>query len=344
MAIERDRVTIFSGVRGGVSLGSPVAMMIRNRDWPNWRGVMDPEPGVDAGPPIRRPRPGHVDLAASMKYGYRDLRDGLERASARETAARVAAGALASALLGAVGIRVISWTAALGEIEADPDTFPSGDDPGDLWSRWRAREEETALRCPDPASEAEMTELIDRAAERGDTLGGVVEARVLGVPPGLGSHVQSDRRLDGRLAGAVASIQGIKAVEIGAGFAGARSPGSRVHDEIHPPTPGDGVPSRPTNRAGGIEGGITNGQPVVVRAHMKPIATLGRSMASIDLDTGSPIASHHERSDVCAVPAAGVVVEAAVALCVADALTEKFGADTLAEILASLQRFREGLR
>ena len=341
MAIERDRVTILAGVRGGITLGSPIGMLLRNRDWGNWHEVMGPEPGA-GGEPVRRPRPGHADLAGATKYGHTDLRNVLERASARETAARVAAGAVATRLLWDIGIRIVGWTASVAGIDADPTTYPEGGSPQEVWSSWRDREGSTRLRCPDPAAEEGMVAAIDAAREAGDTLGGVIEARALGVPPGLGSYAQADRRLDGRLAGALVSIQGIKAAEIGAGVQGARLRGSRVHDAIQP-RPGGGFPARPTNRAGGLEGGVTNGEPVVVRAHMKPIATLCRPMDSIDLDTGKAVSAHHERSDVCAVPAAGVVVEAALAFCLAQAILEKFGGDSLAEVRRNLDAYREEL-
>jgi len=342
MAIERDRVTIMAGVRRGYTLGSPLGFLIRNRDWPNWEAVMAPEPG-DPGDPIRRPRPGHADLAGAVKYGHHDLRNVLERASARETAARVAAGAAAAVLLAEMGVRIISWTHALGDVAMDPDRVPTGRTPEEAWEDWRTREAATDLRCPDPGAEEQMIAAIDAAREAGDTLGGVIGAVALGVPPGLGSHVQSDRRLDGRLAGAVTAIQGIKGVEIGEAVANARRLGSLVHDPIHPGPVGRTFPVRPTNRAGGLEGGMTNGEPVVVHAHMKPISTLRRSMESIDLDTREAVLAHHERSDVCAVPAAGVVVEAAMALCLADAFLEKFGGDSLCEIRRALQHYREGL-
>ncbi len=341
MAIERDRITILAGVRGGVTLGSPIGLLLRNRDWANWHQVMGPEPGA-GGEPVRRPRPGHADLAGATKYGHTDLRNVLERASARETAARVAAGAVATRLLAELGIHIVGWTASVAGVDADPAAYPDGEDPRETWSSWRKREDETRLRCPDSAAEEAMVAAIDAAREGGDTLGGVIEARALGVPPGLGSYVQADRRLDGRLAGALASIQGIKAVEIGAGVQGARLPGSRVHDTIHPRS-GGGYPGRRTNRAGGLEGGVTNGEPVVVRAHMKPIATLRRPTESVDLDTGEAVSAHHERSDVCAVPAAGVVVEAALAFCLAEAVLEKFGGDSLVEIRRNLAAYREGL-
>ncbi|MFP4200040.1 MAG: chorismate synthase [Clostridia bacterium] len=342
MSIERDRATILAGVRKGYTLGSPVGLLIRNRDWKNWREVMDPAPG-ESPAPIRRPRPGHADLAGALKYGHQDLRNVLERASARETAARVAAGAVAGALLDALDIRVMGWTAGVGSVTADPATFPAGDDRHEVWLKWREREGKTSLRCPDAAAEERMVTEIDAARRAGDTLGGVVEVRALGVPVGLGSYVSRDRRLDARLAAALMAIPGIKAVEMGDGFSAATLTGSHVHDVMRP-RQGGVTPARPTNRAGGLEGGVSNGEPIIVRAYMKPIATMRQPTESVDLDTGEAVMAHHERSDVCAVPAAGVVAEAAVALSLADAVMEKFGGDSLVEIERALTGFLEGLR
>ncbi len=341
MAIERDRVQIIGGVRHGRTLGSPVGMLIENRDWENWREVMSTEPGE--APRVTRPRPGHADLAGLVKYGHDDVRNVLERASARETAARVAAGAVAAVLLREVGIRLLGYVVAVGEVTAEVSLPREGQDPVTAWESWRELEKRTMLRCPDPAAEREMIAAIDRARSRGDTLGGVVEVVALGVPPGLGSYGQWDRRLDGRLAGAVMAVNGIKAVEIGDGFRAAARPGSLVHDPI---LPGEGTRRwrRASNRAGGLEGGVTNGEPVVLRAAMKPIATLARPLPSVDIDTWRPAAAHHERSDVCAVPAAGVVVEAAVSFVLADAFLEKFGGDSMEEVTRNYAAYREGFQ
>jgi chorismate synthase len=339
MKIERDRVQVISGVRGGVTLGSPVGLMIDNLDWTNWQEQMSPDHA--AGPPVTRPRPGHADLAGACKYGHRDIRNVLERASARETAARVAAGGAACALLRRLGVWVVGYVVALGGVEVDESRFDLPAGGPDLYREWRRRERESPLRCPDRRAEEEMMSRIDRARAEGDTLGGVVEVRVFGVPPGLGSYSQWDRRLDGDLARAVMSVQGIKGVEIGLGFAAASMPGSRVHDPI---LPGEGRwPRRVSNGAGGLEGGVSNGEAVVVRAAMKPIATLGDPLPSVDIMTGEALRAHHERSDVCAVPAAGVVVEAAVALEIARALLEKFGGDSVTEIERNLSGYLEGL-
>lgn len=341
MQIERDRVEIISGVRHGATLGSPVGLMIQNRDWVNWKEEMSP--GEGSAEAVVRPRPGHADLAGAHKYGHRDLRNVLERASARETAARVAAGAVGSALLAEFGIWVAGCVVAVGGVRSTLGTADLlGADARAGWQTWREKEGRTRLRCPDAGAEEEMIGVIDRAREAGDTLGGVVEAAAAGVPPGLGSYSQRDRRLDGRLAAAVMSIPGIKGVEIGLGFEGAARPGSQVHDPILP-AGGGGRPRRPSNRAGGLEGGVTNGEPLVVRAGMKPIATLGRPLASIDIRTGESADAHHERSDVCAVPSAGVVVEAALAFEVAAAFLEKFGGDSLSEIRTNHDAYLEGL-
>lgn len=334
MKIESDRVEILSGVRHGRTLGSPVALLVPNRDWENWREAMAPEGEAAQGRERRvsRPRPGHADLAAALKYGYADLRDGLERASARETAARVAAGALAKALLSELGITVVSHVVSIGGVAAPRVDLPAGE--------VAARAEASPVRCVDERASAAMVERIDAAAEAGDTVGGVFEVLAEGVPPGLGSHVSWDRRLDARLAAALASIQAVKGVEFGDGFALAGRPGSEAHDEI---TLEEGRLSRPTNRAGGLEGGITNGSPLVVRAAMKPIATLRRPLRSVDLDAREEAEAAFERSDVCAVPAAAVVGEAMVALVLADAALEKFGGDSLAETLRNMRSYLEGL-
>ncbi len=379
MKIERDEVEFLAGVRQGRTLGSPVAMLIANRDWANWAGVMAAEPRLsgpeetpDRGPreaagrgpqgaegslggptrvgpdgePVRgdpritkvvtRPRPGHADLAGALKYGHRDLRNVLERASARETAARVAVGAVAKRLLAEVGIAVHSYVVEIGGVGFDP----AGLDPAEAHRRAEASE----LRCPDEGATARMRARIDEAKRQGDSVGGVFEIVVTGVPAGLGSHVQWDRKLDGRLARALMSIQAMKGVEIGLGFAGARLGGRAVHDEIVPdPDRGArGLPpvGRPTNRAGGIEGGMTNGEPVVVRVAQKPISTLAHPLRSVDLATGEPVAAAYERSDVCAVPAGSVIGEAVVAIEIAAALLEKLGGDSLEEVRAHLEATR----
>ena len=339
MQIERDRVEIITGVRGGVTLGSPVGLLIRNRDWENWTEQMSP--GEISAEPVTRPRPGHADLAGHAKYGHSDLRNVLERASARETAARVAAGAVAAVLLRKVGIWITGFVRSVGDINSAG--FPSslrGASPREAWKRWREMEADHPLRCPDEKAEEQMVRLIDACGEAGDTLGGMVEVVAMGVPPGLGSYARWHDRLDARLAAAVMSIPGIKAVEVGDGFDGARRRGSEVHDPI---LPGEGRHRwrRPSNRAGGLEGGMSNGETVVVRGAMKPISTLRKALASIDIRDGEPVEAHHERSDVCAVPAAGVVVEAAVALELARSLTEKFGSDSLEEIQAAISWYRE---
>jgi chorismate synthase len=332
MQIETDRAELLSGVRLGETLGSPIAMLVRNRDWENWTvamGHLPPPPDVNpkALRPMYMPRPGHADLVGILKYARRDARDVLERASARETAARVACGAVAKRLLDAFGIRIGSVVTAIGDVEAGlPPSLPE-----DL----NAAVDASPVRTLDPDAAGRMVELIDRARDEGDTLGGVFQVVATGLPVGLGSHVSWDRKLDGRLAGAVMSIQAIKGVEIGLGFEAARRPGSQVHDPIERDDAamlGGGF-RRAGNGAGGLEGGVTTGEPLVVRAAMKPISTLLRKrLPSVDLRDGSPGEAATERSDVCAVPAAAVVGEAMVALVLADAFVEKFGADSVAEV------------
>lgn len=336
MAIESDAAVVAAGVRHGRTTGAPVAMTIDNRDWVNWAFTMHPDrdPPADAGgahrAPVTRPRPGHADLAGAIKYGHADIRDVLERASARETAARVAAGALARQLLGQVGIDVASHVIAIGATSAEACVASFEDIV--------ALPDDSPTRCVDAAAAARMIAAIDAAREAGDTLGGVFEVAARGVPAGLGSYAQWDRRLDGRLAQALMSIPAIKAVGIGIGADAARLRGSQVHDEILPRAggaigPRSAFPAvRPTNRAGGLEGGVTNGQELRVSASMKPIATLMAPLRSIDLETGSGAAAAIERSDVCAVPAASVVGEAMVALVLADAVLERFGGDSVEEL------------
>jgi chorismate synthase len=325
MKIETDRVRLVAGVRGGETLGSPLALVIENRDHANWAGRMGPAPFPTPPEPVTRPRPGHADLAGGLKYDRHDLRDILERASARETAARVAVGAVCRKLLGAAGIDVFAHVVAIGPVEAST----AGLTAAALKEKARASD----LSCADPEAEQRMRASILEAAHAGDTLGGVFEVVATGVPPGLGSHVQWDRKLDGRLAQALMSIQAIKGVEIGLGFGAARVRGSEVHDAIGWE---EGTFTRPTNRAGGLEGGITNGMPVVCRAAMKPIATLKKALPSVDVRTKEPFDAAFERSDVCAVAAASVVGEAMVAITLADALLEKLGGDSLREMLDNL--------
>ena len=329
MAIESDRADVMSGVRRGVTTGAPITLVVENRDWVNWQRTMHVEPEAPEGAtganraPVVRPRPGHADLAGALKYDLDDVRDVLERASARETAARVAAGGVALQLLEAAGLRVTSHVTAIGELGLPGDRVVSFDEAAALAV-------DAPLRCVDAALETAMIARIDQAKADGDTLGGTFEVIVTGVPVGLGSYVQWDRKLDGRLAQAVMSIPAIKGVGIGLGDAAARRPGSIVHDEILPPDARG--PVRPTNRAGGLEGGVTNGEDLRVVGHMKPIATLMQPLRSIDLTTLDPAPAAIERSDVCAVPAAAVVGEAMVALVLADALLERFGGDSLAQL------------
>ncbi|MQA89897.1 MAG: chorismate synthase [Gemmatimonas sp.] len=337
MRIESDRADIRSGVRHGETLGSPIALQIRNRDWENWTLAMSAAPlegDVDEEDlrPVYLPRPGHADLVGVLKYDRYDARDILERASARETAARVAAGSIAKRLLEEIGVRIGSHIVMLGGIEAKlPDVVPE-----DL----NASSDASPVRCLDPEAEGRMIEAIDDAKRNGDTLGGVFEVVVRGLPIGLGSHVSWDRKLDGRLAGAVMSIQAIKGVEIGMGFESGARPGSRVHDEIVVDDSGYG---RAGNAAGGLEGGITTGLPVVVRAAMKPISTLMRPLRTIDIRTGERGDAVRERSDVCALPAAGVVGEAMVAIVLASAVLEKFGGDSLGELRRNFEAYRSYL-
>ena len=347
-SIEQDRAEILGGVRHGLTIGSPIMLLIRNRDWANWTRVMQVEPLTDeeaaellamaeAGDrkaaPITRLRAGHADLAGATKYGFDDVRNVLERASARETAARVAAGAVARALLGRLGIEVWSFTAEVGGVEYNPAKATLS----------RAEAEASPLRCPEPEAEARMTARIDEARAAGDTMGGVFELVATGLPIGLGSHVHWDRRLDAALAGAVMSIPIVKGVEFGLGFEQTRRPGSAVMDVIEG-RDASGAWGRRTNNAGGLEGGISNGQPIVIRGAVKPISTLPRPLPSADLITGLPVEkAHYERSDICVVPATGVVAEAMVCLTLADAVLEKFGGDSLAEMLDNAARYRERL-
>jgi chorismate synthase len=347
MAIESDTAQILSGVRHGSTTGAPLALQVRNRDWANWQQTMFVEAEMPADAtgarraPVTRPRPGHADLAGALKYGHDGLRDVLERASARETAARVAVGGVARQLLGRFGIEVASHVTRIGDVAVP------GPDRVDF-DRANAIPADSPLHCADPSLEARMIAFIDAAREAGDTVGGSFEVIARGVPAGLGSHVQWDRKLDGRLAQALMSIPAIKGVGIGLGPLVAELPGSQVHDEIlaaradvDTTTPGL---HRPTNRAGGLEGGVTNGQDLRVSGYMKPIATLMKPLRSVDLATMTESPAAIERSDVCAVPAAAVVGEAVVCLVLADAFLEKFSGDSVEEIDRNYQAARAQLR
>jgi chorismate synthase len=331
MKIERDRIEWLSGLRAGETLGSPIAMLIHNRDWANWEDVMAYEASQDIGElrrrRVTRPRPGHADLAGVLKYDRIDARDILERASARETTARVAAGALAKRLLDEFGVEVGSHVLSMGGVRADPAVLPVP---------LNQASDRSEVRVLDPAAEAQIIRRIDAAKKAGDTLGGEVEVVARGVVVGLGSHVSWDRKLDGRLAGMLMSIPAVKGVEIGMGFEAARRPGSEVHDPIEGGAGAGSDPRggfrRPTNNAGGLEGGMTTGEPVVVKVAMKPISTLMSPLATVDLDSGEPAKAVSERSDVTAVPAMGVIAEALVAIALADAMLEKFGGDSLGEM------------
>jgi chorismate synthase len=337
MAIERDQVEFLSGLRFNRTLGSPLTLKISNRDWENWRLEMAPE--GERPPqlvPVTRPRPGHADLAGGVKYNHEDLRQVLERSSARETAMRTAVGSVARLLLERFNIFFYSRVIAIGTATA---AEPS--DPAD-WLKLAEQIESSPFRCACPSAEAAMRDEVEKARRDGDTLGGVFEVVVTGVPPGLGSHVHWDRRLDGRLAAALMSIQGIKGVEIGSGFAGASAFGSALHDPIEM-IPERGV-TRPSNRAGGLEGGISNGQPLVLRAAMKPIPTLARPLQSVDLILMCDSPGAVERSDLCAVPAAAVVAEAAAAWELAVAFREKFAGDFIEEVDAAYDYYMNHVR
>ena len=331
MKIETDRVEFGGGIRDGATLGSPIAMTIVNRDHQNWLDRMAPAPLASAPEPLTRPRPGHADLAGGLKYDRKDLRDVLERASARETAARTAVGAVAKKLLAAVGIDVFAHVVAIGSVTAERQAISA--------SELKARARASGLACADPEAEVRMKDAIRETAHAGDTLGGVFEVVATDVPTGLGAHVQWDRKLDGRLAQALMSIQAIKGVEVGDGWRDAQLRGSEVHDAIYYDA-GARRFTRKTNRAGGLEGGITNGENVVCRAAMKPIATLKRPLPSVDVRTKEPFEAAHERSDICAVAAASIVGEAMVAITLADALLEKFGGDSLKELVRNVDGYR----
>jgi chorismate synthase len=336
MKIESDKVEILSGVRHGKTLGSPIALSIENKDFEHWQDVMSvTEPATPVANPrtLTRPRPGHADLAGGQKTGARDLRDILERASARETAARVACGAIAQQLLGAFGIEVRSHVIKLGHVQVVP-----------LWRSWEEIAnipDDSPLRCSDELAQKQMVQLIDDAKKEGDTLGGTFEVAARGVPPGLGAHTSWEDKLDGRIARAIMSIHAVKAVEIGTGVANAAKPGSEVQDEISH----DGSSfKRATNRAGGLEGGITNGEEVRVRGYMKPLSTLRRVLRSVDIETKEPSDAAFERSDITAVPAAGVVGEAMLAVVIANEMREKFGGDSLDEMRGNFGSYVESLR
>ncbi len=342
MQIESDRAEIISGVRLGETIGSPLSMLIWNKDWENWKVAMSPDkPDPEGNPKALRslylPRPGHADLVGLLKYDRRDTRDILERASARETAARVACGAVCKRLLETFGVTIGSHVTSIGSIEADfPNVLPE---------KLNESVDGSALRSLDTDATERMKKAIDDAKENGDTLGGIFEIVATGIPAGLGSYVTYDSKLDGRLAGAVMSIQAIKGVEIGAGFSGSFKPGSEVHDPIvadEKATNAGGI-GRESNRAGGLEGGVTTGSPIVVKAAMKPISTLRKRLPSIDMRDGSVADAAVERSDVCAVPAAAIVGEAMVALVLADAFLEKFGGDSIAEITRNHNSYLEHL-
>ncbi len=331
MKIETDHAQLVAGVRGGETLGSPIALVIANRDHANWAGRMGPDPFPAPPEALTRPRPGHADLAGGLKYDRHDLRDILERASARETAARVAVGAVCRKLLAELGIDIFAHVVSIGPVSVTPSDLPLAE--------LRARSRASDLACADDVAEQAMRAAILETAHAGDTLGGTFEVVATGVPPGLGSHVQWDRKLDGLLAQAMMSIHAIKAVEIGIGFEVSRRRGSEVHDAIAYDAATRAF-TRPTNRAGGLEGGITNGMPVVCRAAMKPIATLKRALPSVDVQTKEPFAAAFERSDICAVAAASVVGEAMVAITLAGALLEKTGGDSLGEVRRNLEGIR----
>ena len=338
MAIEADAVEILGGVRHGRTLGAPVSLLIRNRDHANWAGVMASEgapPPAGAERAVTRPRPGHADLAGALKYGTHDARDVLERASARETAARVAAGALAKALLGAVAVGVTSRTVAVGTASAAPD---EGDDLEALF----ALPDDLPMRSTRASTIEAMIRAVDAARKAGDSVGGAFEVIARGVPPGLGSHVHWDRRLDGRLGGAVLSIQAVKAVAIGGGLEVAAGGGREAHDPIGYDRD-RGRFTRPSNRAGGIEGGMTNGEPVRVTGWLKPLATLPRALPSVDLVTKESFVADVERTDTIPIVAAGVVAEAMIAIVLADALLEKLGGDSVAEVQANLRGYESRL-
>ncbi len=330
---EQDELTISSGIRHGISQGGPIALRIANTEWPKWEQIMSAEP-VDMeqlsgarAQPLTRPRPGHADFTGMQKYGFEESRPVLERASARETASRVALGSIAKTFLGTLGIEIISHTTSIGTVSVK-DVTPSPKQHQTL--------DEDLVRCADPEGSKAMVAEIDKAKKDGDTLGGTVEVLVYGLPPGLGSYVHWDRKLDGRLAQAMMSIQAMKSVEIGDGLETTKRRGSEAHDEIEVI---DGEVSRKTDRAGGLEGGMTNGEILRVKVGMKPISTVPRALSTVDTSTGEEASAHHQRSDVCAVPAAGIIAEAMAALVLADAVIEKFGGDSVDETKRNMQSY-----
>jgi chorismate synthase len=330
MRIESDTVQILSGIRLGRTIGSPITLLVENRDWANWEEVMAVEPQKGQPHPVTRPRPGHADLAGAMKYNTHDIRDVLERSSARETVSRVAAGAVAKRFLSEFDIRVVSYVTEIGGVGSRISNLVSQGSEKRIMGLFK-KAERSRVRCPDKEAERAMIRRIDQARTDGDTLGGVFEVVVLGVPAGLGSYAQWDRRLNARLAHAVMGIQAIKGVEIGLGFEMAGRCGSEVMDEIYY-RQRTGRFYRKTNNAGGIEGGMSNGMPIVVRAAMKPIPTLRNPLSSVDIVTKRSFRAVYERSDICAVPSASVIGEAVVALVIADAFLEKFGGDSMEEV------------
>jgi chorismate synthase len=340
MSFERDEIDFLGGIRHGVSMGGPIAIRVGNSEWPKWEKVMSPDPvdedelaDLARNAPLTRPRPGHADLVGMQKYALDDVRPILERASARETAARVALGDIAASFLRqALDVEVLSHVVSIGQVSAPVGLVPAASD--------RDRIDEDSVRCFDAATSAAMVAEIDSARTEGDTLGGVVEVVAYGLPPGLGSHVHWDRRLDSRLAGALMGIQAIKGVEVGDGFESARRRGSFAHDEIEN---GPNGVRRRTNRAGGTEGGMSTGEVLRVRAAMKPISTVPRALDTIDVVTGEAAKAINQRSDVCAVPAAGVVAEAMVALVLADCVLEKFGGDSLSEVRRNARGYLDTL-
>lgn len=343
MGFETDSVEFLGGVRHGITQGGPIAVRIDNAEWPKWDRVMAADPvdaaelaGLSRAEPLTRPRPGHADLPGMQKYGFDEARPVLERASARETAARTALGTVARGFLRQLlGAEVISHVVSIGAVQA-PDGPPPG--PEDL-----AAIDESPVRAFDPAATEAMVAEVEAVKQAGDTVGGVIEVIAYGLPPGLGSHVHWDRRLDARLAGALMGVQAMKGVEIGDGFTTARRWGSKAHDEIDPACGVTGV-SRRSNRAGGLEGGITNGEPLRARVAMKPISTVPRALSTVDVSTGEPAVAIHQRSDVCAVPRAGVVLESVVALVLADAALEKFGGDSLPETRRNAESYLKALQ
>lgn len=348
MKIETDKIQVLSGIRHGKTMGSPVTFFIENKDFKNWETVMGAQPAEAGKPPVISPRPGHADLVGLIKYQHEDIRDVIERASARETAARVAAGALCKILLRAFGVSVYSWVLQIGEHRWG-GILSEKELTKETIKHLFEKTENSPVRCPDEKVSKKIIALIDEAKKNGDTLGGVFEVVATGVPVGLGSYVQWNRKLDGRLAQAFLSIHAVKGFEIGMGFKMAETPGSRVHDEIF--YGGNGRHGkelnapfyRKTNNAGGLEGGVTNGEPVVVRAVMKPISTLMKPLSSVNVKTKEPVQSHIERSDVCAVPAAAVVGEAMMAVTLADFMLEKFGGDSVREMKDNYSRYMEAV-